>query len=504
MSGGPVTHQVGYEEHGGPHHDLRELIGRIDKAGELLRIRDVDPHLELGTLIELVAHRAGEGGPAVLFEDLVGAPAGHRALSGATNSATRLAMTMGLPTPRHPLDVVRAYRDRMKTHSPIPPATVERGPVLENVQRDGDVDVTALAAPLLHEKDGGRYIGTDDLVVMRDPDGGWVNVGTYRVQVHDTDRVGLWMSPGKQGRQIRDKYFAMGKPCPVAISCGHDPLLFLAAGNELRYGLSEYDYAGGHRGRPFEVIETELYGLPVPASAELVLEGEMLPGDVAPEGPFGEFTGYYAGGRSDQPVVRIKRIYHRDDPIMTVASPIRPPSNFSYSKCVMKAGMIWDEVERAGLSGVQGVWCHEAGAARLFNVISIKQAYAGHAKQAGLLAAACQSGSYLGRFVVVVDDDIDPTNTFDVLWAMSTRCDPVEDIDIIRNAWSGPLDPRIPRGETRNSRAVISAVRPYQRLSEFPPVAEASPELRDQVAEKYADVLSALSTFATQRQEKAP
>jgi 4-hydroxy-3-polyprenylbenzoate decarboxylase len=170
----------------------------------------------------------------------------------------------------------------------------------------------------------------------------------------------------------------------------------------------------------------------------------------------------------------------------------------------MKAGMIWDEVERAGLSGVQGVWCHEAGAARLFNVISIKQAYAGHAKQAGLLAAACQSGSYLGRFVVVVDDDIDPTNTFDVLWAMSTRCDPVEDIEIIRNAWSGPLDPRIPRGETRNSRAVISAVRPYQRLSEFPPVAEASPQLRDQVAEKYAAVLSALSTFATQRQEKTP
>src|SRR4051812_99942 len=170
MSGGSVTHQVGYEEHGGPHHDLRELIGRIDKAGELLRIRDVDPHLELGTLIELVAHRSGEGGPAILFEDLVGAPAGHRALSGATNSATRLAMTMGLPVPGHPLDVVRAYRDRMKTHVPIPPVTVERGPVLENVQRDGDVDVTALAAPLLHERDGGRYVGTDDLVVMRDPD----------------------------------------------------------------------------------------------------------------------------------------------------------------------------------------------------------------------------------------------------------------------------------------------------------------------------------------------
>ncbi len=185
------------------------------------------------------------------------------------------------------------------------------------------------------------------------------------------------MSPGKHGRQIRDKYFKQGKPCPVLVSCGHDPMLFLAGGNELRFGLSEYDYAGGHRGEPFEVIESELYGLPLPAHAEIVLEGEMLPGDVAPEGPFGEFTGYYAGGKSEQPVIRVQRIYHRNDPILTMATPMRPPSDFSYSKCVMKAGMIWDEVERAGLSGVKGVWCHEAGGARMFNVIAIKQAYAG-------------------------------------------------------------------------------------------------------------------------------
>jgi hypothetical protein len=90
----------------------------------------------------------------------------------------------------------------------------------------------------------------------------------------------------------------------------------------------------------------------------------------------------------------------------------------------MKAGMIWDEVERAGLSGVAGVWVHEFGGARMFNVVAIKQAYPGHARQAGLLAAGCQSGSYLGRFVVVVDDDVDPTDLFDVMWAMCTRCDP--------------------------------------------------------------------------------
>jgi 4-hydroxy-3-polyprenylbenzoate decarboxylase len=404
----------------------------------------------------------------------------------------RLAITLGFPVPSHPLDVVRAYRDRMKTHAPIPPRVIDKGPVLENVLSGNDVDVLKFPVPFLHELDGGRYIGTDDLVIMRDPEGDWVNCGTYRVMVHDVKRVGVWMSPGKHGRQIREKYFKAGKPCPVLVSCGHDPMLFLAGGNELRFGLSEYDYAGGHRGMPFDVIESQLHGLPMPAHAEIVLEGEMHPGETAPEGPFGEFTGYYAGGKSEQPVIRVQRVYHRHDPILTMATPMRPPSDFSYSKCVMKAGMIWDEVERAGVSGVKGVWCHEAGGARMFNVIAIKQAYAGHAKQAAMAAASCQSGSYLGRFVVVVDEDIDPTNLFEVLWAMCTRCDPAEDIDIIRKMWSGPLDPRIPRGTTWNSRAVIDACRPYEMLKDFPPVARATPELRAKVEAKFRDVLSKL------------
>jgi 4-hydroxy-3-polyprenylbenzoate decarboxylase len=473
-----------------PHLDLREFLARIEQAGELLRIPRVDWNLEMGTLAEAVNERPNA--PAILFEDVPGYPKGFRTLSGSTNSMKRLAITLGFPVPAHPLDVVRAYRDRMKTHGPIPPRVVGRGPVLENVLSGNDVDVLKFPVPFLHELDGGRYIGTDDLVIMRDPEGDWVNCGTYRVMVHDAKRVGVWMSPGKHGRQIREKYFRQGKPCPVLVSCGHDPLLFLAGGNELRFGLSEYDYAGGHRGAPFDVIESELHRLPMPAHAEIVLEGEMHPGETAPEGPFGEFTGYYAGGKSEQPVIRVQRIYHRNDPILTMATPMRPPSDFSYSKCVMKAGMIWDEVERAGVSGVIGVWCHEAGGARMFNVIAIKQAYAGHAKQAAMAAASCQSGSYLGRFVVVVDEDIDPTSLFEVLWAMCTRCDPAEDIDIVRKMWSGPLDPRIPRGTTWNSRAVIDACRPFEMLQDFPPVARASPELRARIEAKFRDVLSKL------------
>lgn len=472
-----------------PYEDLRQFLDLAEAAGEVLHVPGADWNLEMGAMAELVYHKRSEA-PAILFEDIPGYPKGMRVLSGATNSSKRLAIALGFPEPNGPLDVVRAYRDRMKVHKPIPPRYVNNGPVLENVLREGELDVLKFPVPFLHEKDGGRYIGTDDLVIMRDPDDGWINCGTYRVMVHGPDRLGLWTSPGKQGRQIRDKYFARGEPCPVIISVGHDPLLFLAGGNELRFGLSEYDYAGGHRGLPYDVVKSEIHGLPMPAHAEIVIEGEIYPGEVAPEGPFGEFTGYYAGGKSDQPVVRVRRIYHRDNPILQIATPMRPPSDFCFSKCVTKAGMIWDEVERAGLSGVQGVWCHEFGGARMFNVISIKQAFAGHARQAGMLAASCQSGSYLGRFVVVVDEDVDPTDMFDVMWAVCTRCDPSDDIEIMRRAWSGPLDPRIARGTSVNSRAIIDACRPFERLKDFPPVARASQGLLDEVSAKFATILS--------------
>lgn len=481
-----------YNEYDAPHADLREFIARTERAGELLHVTGADWNLEMGALAEAVNQGKAENPPAILFDEIPGYPKGFRVLSGATNSSRRLAITLGFPVPRNPLDVVRAYRDRMQEHQPIAPRVVGTGPVLQNVDREEDVDLFKFPVPLLHERDGGRYIGTDDLVIMRDPEDNWVNCGTYRSQVHDRNHVGLWISPGKHGRQIREKYFKQGKPCPVLISVGHDPLLFLAGGNELRFGLSEYDYAAGHRGLPFDILESELFGLPMPASAEVVLEGEMYPGETRMEGPFGEFTGYYAGGASDQPVIKVRRVYYRDNPILTMATPMVPPSDFSFSKCVMKAGMIWDEVERAGLSGVEGVWCHEAGAARMFNVISIKQAFPGHARQAGMLAASCQSGSYLGRFVVVVDEDIDPTNLFQVTWAMSTRCDPAEDIEIVRKAWSGPLDPRMKRGEAHNSRAIIHACRPWEMLGAFPEVARATPELRSRVEEKFAHILAKL------------
>ena len=476
-------------EYAKPHADLREWIERVEGIGELMRVSGVDWNLEMGAVAEMIYQATPDNPPAILFENIPGYSSEYRVLSGMTNSPRRLALTLGLPMSSHPLDVVRAYRDRMKRYQLFPNIFVNGGPVLENVDRDDDVDVYKFPIPKLHELDGGRYIGTGDLVIMRDPETDWVNVGTYRVMIHDRNTVGLWMSPGKHGRQIREKYFREGKPCPVVVCCGQDPLLFLSSGNEVGFGISEFAHAGGHRGVPFETLKSELYGLPMPANAEIVLEGEILPDVMKPEGPFGEWTGYYASSVRDDPVMRVRRVYYRNSPIHTMARPGRPPSDYSLSKCVIKSAMIWDQVEKAGLSGVQGVWCHEAGGGRLFNIISIKQAYAGHAKQAGLLAAGAHAGNYLGRFVIVVDDDIDPTNSFDLIWAMSTRCDPVEDIDFIRRAWSGALDPRKRKGDAHNSRAIIDACRPYEWIKDFPPVAESSPELKAKTLEKWGHLL---------------
>ena len=481
-----------YADYGGPHEDLREWLDRVEEMGELLRVDGVDWNLEMGAVAEMIYHGKPDNPPAILFENIPGYDKDFSVLSGMTNSPRRLALTLGLPKPNNPLDVVRGYRDRLKTFEEIPPRYTNTGPVFENVDRDDEVDLLKFPVPFLHEDDGGRYFGTGDLVIMRDPETDWVNLGTYRVVIHDKNTAGLWMSPGKHGRMIREKYFKEGKPCPVAISVGQDPLLFLAAANEVDYGTPEFAYAGGHRGRPFDVTKSELYGLPIPAGAEIVLEGEILPDEKRPEGPFGEWTGYYASAVREDHVVRIQRIYYRDRPIHTMARPGRPPSDYSLSKCVVKSALIWDDVEKAGLPGVAGVWCHESGGGRLFNVIAIDQAYAGHSKQALLLAAGSHGGNYLGRFVVVVDKDVDPTNIHDVVWAMSTRCDPDLDIDIIRNAWSGPLDPRKRAGDNYNSRALVDACRPFDWKDEFPLVAESSPELKAKTRDKWGHLLKNL------------
>jgi len=224
------------------------------------------------------------------------------------------------------------------------------------------------------------------------------------------------------------------------------------------------------KGEPIEVIRGEVTGLPIPVHAEIAIEGECPADGWVQEGPFGEFTGYYASGARPEPVIRVKRLYYRNDPIITGCPPARPPAESTFARSPLKSAAVWNTLESTGLTGIRGVCMHPVGSTYFFTVVSVKQAYAGHAKQAGILAASVRGAGYMARFVIVVDEDIDPFKLEDVLWALGTRCHPHRDIDILKRTWSGPLDPMIPAGEpSLASVAVIDATKPWEWKEDFPP-----------------------------------
>jgi len=492
--------QVSLPEEAFPiHRDLREWLEQADKLGELKRVRGAHWDLEMGGLAEIVAREAKEVAPALLFDEIPGFPRGHRALFGQLDSVRRLALTLGLSLERPDRNsCVRACRDKLAALELQPRRLVERGKVEENFKQGDQIDLFQFPLPRHHEKDGGRYFGTAHCVITQDPDTGWVNLGTYRCMVMGKNTVGLHMSPGRHGRTMRDKYFERSQPFKVAIAVGVDPALFLSSTMAVPAGVSEYEFAGGLKGSPIEVVEGPYTKLPIPAHAEIVIEGECLPGETQEEGPFGEWAGYYANNGLTsvrEPVVHVKTLFHRNDPILTCAQPARPPG-YNFAFCVFRSAMIWDEIEKAGVPDVRGVWCHEIGGSRLFNVVAIKQRYPGHSRQAGMIASQCGSGVYIGRYTVVVDDDIDVTNLGDAIWAMATRADPERAIEIIRRCRSSSADPAVPPDQKASgdnpsavftSKAVIDACWPYEWKDRAYPVVEVSPELRSRLLSKWAE-----------------
>jgi 4-hydroxy-3-polyprenylbenzoate decarboxylase len=386
-------------------------------------------------------------------------------------------------------EFVERWRRQVKTIQPIEPEHVRCCPLFENVRETGGIDLLSFPVPRWHELDGGRYIGTDDLVITRDPEEGWVNVGTYRVMVHGRDHLGLHMSPGKHGRVHRDKHHQAGKALPIAVSFGHHPLNFLVASTDVPNRVSEYAYAGGIIGRPLQVVAGPLTGLPLPADAEIAIEGEVLPNDFMPEGPFGEWTGYYASHQAAVPVIRVRAVYFRSQPILCGFPLLKPSSGDNLHFSLMRSALVWNALDEAGVPDVRAVWAHPAGG-RFMTVVSLRQRYPGHAKQAAVIASQCRSGAYLGRYVIVVDDDIDITNSEEVIWAISSRSDPSRSIDILRRCWSGPLDPAIPRDEVGfSSRAIIDATRPFEWRDKFPQVSGVSRELKNRTESKWKDLL---------------
>lgn len=471
------------------HTDLRGWLRVAEDLGQLQRVDGADWDLEIGALTEMVALDRARG-RCLLFDDVRGYPSGWRVATNLFPTKELAALALGLPPDRTRTEIEHAWRTRSRELRPIPAEEVPSGPIFENRLGGADIDLGLFPTPRWHELDTGRYLGTGDMVVTRDPETGQVNAGTYRMMIQGRDTIGLYISPGHHGRIHRDKYFARGEPMPVAAVFGMDPVLFVAGSTGLAVDWNEYEWAGAVRGEPVDVVAGPITGLPIPASAEIAIEGFVYPDRLLPEGPFGEWTGYYASAVRDEPYVQVEALYYRDEPIILGYCPTRPPGQTQQVNSIIVHAAVWDALEAAGVPDVKAISLVPS-AGRGMLVVSIRTRYGGHARQAGLVASQCREAAYLGRYVVVVDDDVDPSDVDEVLWAMWTRSDPEDSFDVVRNCWSSPLDPRIPphkraARDFTSSRVIIDATRPFHWRDTYPPVSGASPELRARLRDKWA------------------
>ncbi|HVN23379.1 MAG TPA: UbiD family decarboxylase [Syntrophorhabdales bacterium] len=453
------------------YNDLREWLARVEEMGELKRVSGVRLEEDVGRIAELSA--STDQGPALMLSGFSGYEQGYSILLNPFGTTRMIAFTFGFPEEKDRLKLLEHFSDRIDKLQLLPPKYVDGGPLLENVATGSKVDLMKFPVPKWHKDDGGPYIGTGCLVITRDPDSGSVNVAPYRSQLHDRKSVGFYSLPGHHGRAHRDKFYGRGEPCPVAMVFGSDPLLFTGGMAELPYGTCEFDWIGGWRGEPLEVIKGPVTGLPIPARAEIAIEGFSYPGRAKYEGPFGEFTGYYASGAQDEPFVDVEAVYHRNDPVLLGMPPMKPPYDADKARQYLQSAILLQQLRRQGIRGISSAWCFGVGGCRFLVVVGIDQQYFGHSRQVGHAAYTTTVANIGGKIVIVVDDDIDVSDLNDVMWAVLTRSDPATSIDIVPRATSWALDPRLSpedRAARRffNSRAIIDATKPYEWKDQFP------------------------------------
>ena len=471
---------------------LRDWLLLVDEAKQLKRIDvPVDPDEELAAITFLAGRTSGA--PALLFSNLVGNRSDARILSNMLGSSKeRYAIAVGLDPGLGTSDMIFASRELMKRRLPPIHVPKQDAPVNEIVLQGSDIDVTAFPSPRFWPGDGGRYIGTGDITFTRDPETGRINVGVYRQMLHGPARIGLYCSPGKHGRLDREAWWARGEPCEVVAAYGIDPVLFMVGAQVFSSADSELDVAGCIMGRPIELTAAEHVNLPIPAQAELVIEGLLHAGDTEMEGPLGEFTGYYGNVRSPQPVIEVKAVHSRKSPIITAAlMATYPACEIGAYYAIMRSARILDDLQRIGVPGVVSAYSHPAAASGWGVVIvSLKQQYPGHAAQVLALTAQCPAAAYYTKWIIAVDDDVDPTDFDQVMWALSTRCNPSDDLDILRKTWSTGLDPSQypPEARPYGSKVLIDACKPHRHIKHFPASTRLRRSTYERVSKRWSEL----------------
>ena len=478
-----------------PIQDLREWLAKAEAIGELVRISEpVDRDEEMSAVTYLLAKK--HPSPAVLFEragvsdtNALGAQLLWNILGP---SLKRTAISLEEPPDTETVELIRRVKEKFKSR--IPPREVSRAeaPVYEHTLTGNDIDLNALPIPRHWPLDGGRYAGTADAVITRDPDNGYLNVGTYRMMVQGKTQAGLYLSPGKDALLHIQRAWQKGDAIEVAAAWGVDPLFMLVGSQKFPKDISEYEYAGGVKGEPIAVVRGTTTDLLIPAHAELVVEGIIPPQSTKAEGPFGEFTGYYGRPEAAAPLVEITAIHHRSKPILTNALMADYPScEQSGFFAILRSARIWDDLEKLGVPGIKGIYSHPAAAGGFgMTIVCLEQRYPGHAAQALALAAQVPGGAYFTKWIIAVDDDVDPTDMDQVIWAMATRCTPGEDIDLLRNTWSTSLDPAQNPPEKRlfGSKALINACKDYRHIKTFSKRSLLRKSIYDRVAARWKEL----------------
>lgn len=425
-------------------HDLSRIIAALDRAGRLVRVRsEVDPVHELAGLAARF-----EGGPrAMLFERVKG----HRwpVLTGLYWSRELLAGLLGRPErslPQHVSGCIRAWQQR-----PVDPVVVPHGPVLE-VTED-TIDLARLPIPTHAEKDGGAYFDAA-VVIARDPDTGVRNASIQRFLVTGPDTMTVNIDAGRHLELYLEKARARGQTLFFTLNCGVGPGLHFAAATPAEAAPADSDELGiasEFHGSALELVAGTVSPVEMVAHAMIALECEMIPGEVADEGPFAEVTGYYAK-RAPRPVVHVRRIHRRRDPVF---------------QTILSGKEVWNSVGLLGeanvlsllqrqVPGVQDVYFTHGGCGFYHAVVALKQKRAGWGKQAIMATFAAFPPL---KMVTVVDDDVDIRNASDVEWAMATRMDPATGILVVDRVFGHGLNPGFP--DYLGSKVGFDACRPF-------------------------------------------
>lgn len=421
------------------YQDFREFLAALEKEGQLLTVNEeVKPEPDLGAAAR-AASNLGDKSPALLFNNIYGYNNAQIAMN-VIGSWPNHAMMLGLPKDTPVKEQFFEFAKRYEQF-PMEVKREETAPFHENEITE-DINLFDIL-PLfrINQGDGGYYLDKACVISrdLEDPDNfGKQNVGIYRMQVKGKDRLGMQPVPQHDIaihlRQAEER----GINLPVTIALGCEPVITTAASTPLLYDQSEYEMAGAIQGEPYRIVKSKLSDLDIPWGAEVVLEGEIIAGEREYEGPFGEFTGHYSGGRS-MPIIKIKRVYHRNNPIFEHLYLGMPWTECDYMIGINTCVPLYQQLKEAypnEIVAVNAMYTHG-----LIAIVSTKNRYGGFAKAVGMRALTTPHGLGYCKMVIVVDEDVDPFNLPQVMWALSTKMHPKHDAVIIPDLSVLPLDP---------------------------------------------------------------